>query len=103
MKGILVSRAGARMAARVPEAFAWQRADRHLRMIVAMVVVIGAAATVSMWTTATPPTRMLPRGWSPYGYTLSLTLVAFPLLALSGWLRWHRKRHPLDSQALGRV
>ena len=90
-------------SADLPGPLPWQRAERHLRMIVAMIVVLAGAAMVSMWTIAGPPEPRYPNqsGWSPFGYTYSLALFAFPLLALSGWYVGHRRRCPLHGQALG--
>lgn len=89
-------------AANHPEPLSWQRAERPLRIIVVMLAVLSGAAFVSMWSIPGPPTpRYEEPGWSPYGYTYSLALFAFPLLALSGWYLGHRKRCPLHGRALG--
>ena len=86
----------------VPEPLFWPRAERHLRMIVVMVAVLTAATVVSVWPIEGPPhPRYAEPGWSPYGYTASLALFVFPLVALLGWYWGYRRRRPLDIKALG--
>ncbi len=90
-------------SADLPGPGAWQRAERHLRMIITMIVVLAGAAAVSMWSIEGPPEPQYPNrsDWSPLGYTYSLALFGFPLLALAGWFLGHRRKSPLHGKAFG--
>ena len=78
-----------------------ERAERHLRVILVMVVVLLSAAFVSMSSierSAEPLYKSVP-DWSPLGYTYSLALFGFPLVALILWFRKHRRKHARHGRA----
>jgi hypothetical protein len=88
-------------AAEHPTPPIWERAERHLRVILVMAVVLLLAGMVSMWSiekSAEPLYKSVP-DWSPLGYTYSLALFVFPLIALVLWFRKHRNDHPRHGRA----
>ena len=83
-----------------------KRTERPLeafQVLVATLVILGAAAALTFWTVRDPGTLEIgSENPTPFGYTVSLVLFAFPGAALAWWFARHPE-HRLPRKAFSRT